>query len=582
MKRLNFTYEPEHETKQEKMKKIPVKQLTDMAVLTENTSCFFLTQFDKDKAVNAFMVIQDNIIYYIDKENILTFAKTILEDEKIALYTSNSKELYVAGKTNGFIPKNIQMDIQLAAYLSNPESSNYDITRLVQEYDIPSYQIESANDFSDETLAFFSEISALPALCEALEKETAKNGQKELLHDIEIPLAQVLANMEIEGFALDTDGLQEFGKVLQKRIVEIQTEIYEAAGEEFNINSPKQLGDILFIKLELPGKKKTKTGFSTSAEVLENIKHTHTIVPLVLEYRTLAKLNSTYCEGLMKEVKPDGRIHSTLNQTETRTGRISSTDPNMQNIPVREELGRQLRRFFHARDGWLLVDADYSQIELRVLAHMADDKVMIEAFNQGLDIHATTASQVFHVPQDMVTPLMRSRSKAVNFGIVYGIGAFSLAKDIGVTRKEAQEYIDNYLNHYSGVRKYLEKAVQTAKEKGYVETLYGRRRYLPELTATNHNIRAFGERVAMNMPIQGTAADIIKIAMICVYERLEKEKMQTRLIMQVHDELILESPETEVEKAAQIVKEEMEHAAKLHVHLEADVHTGRTWYDAKE
>ena len=351
--------------------------------------------------------------------------------------------------------------------------------------------------------------------------------------------------------------------------------------EEFNINSPKQLGEILFVKLAIPTKKKTKSGFSTNAEVLEKLADEYEIVKFILEYRTYTKLKSTYCDGLLKEIAADGRIHSTFNQTETRTGRISSTEPNLQNIPVRTELGREMRKFFIADDGKVLVDADYSQIELRVLSDIADDKAMIDAFNNGDDIHAITASQVFKMPLQMVTPLMRSRAKAVNFGIVYGIGAFSLAKDIGVSRAEADRYIKDYLHHYSGVDRYMNEVVEEAKKNGYVKTLFGRRRYLPELSSSNGMLRAFGERVARNMPIQGTAADIIKIAMIRVYTRLKEENLNARLILQIHDELIVEAPENEKTKAELIVKEEMENACKMKVLLKSDAHSGESWYDAK-
>ena len=353
-------------------------------------------------------------------------------------------------------------------------------------------------------------------------------------------------------------------------------------GYSFNLNSPKQLGEALFDKLGLRTGKKTKTGYSTNAEVLESLRYDHPVVEEILQYRTLSKLKSTYCDGLIKEIGPDGRIHSRFNQTETRTGRISSTEPNLQNIPVRTEIGRELRRFFVAKEGCVLVDADYSQIELRVLAHVANDANMIQDFLQGNDIHRSTAAQVFHVPPDMVTPLMRSRAKAVNFGIVYGIGAFSLAKDIGVTRKEADQYIQNYLAHYSGVRRYMEQIVEQAREQGYVETIFGRRRYLPELSSSNFNLRSFGERVARNMPIQGAAADIIKIAMIRVANRLEIEGLQARLILQVHDELIVEAPEEEAEQAAAIVTEEMQAAISLSVPLVADSSVGKTWYDTKK
>lgn len=402
-----------------------------------------------------------------------------------------------------------------------------------------------------------------------------------LLYEIEIPLARVLASMEIAGFEVDENGISEFGAMLDAKIGALTAEIFGEVGFEFNLNSPKQLGEVLFDKMGIPTRKKTKSGYSTSADVLEGLAPDFPIVDIILEYRTLAKLKSTYCDGLLKVISSDGRIHSTLNQTETRTGRISSTEPNLQNIPVRSDIGREMRRFFTAREGFVLVDADYSQIELRVLAHISGDETMIKAFNDGDDIHTITASQVFNMPLQMVTPLMRNRAKAVNFGIVYGIGAFSLAKDIGVSRAEADRYIKEYLRHYSGVDSYMKSVVARAKENGYAETMFSRRRYLPELSSSNGNIRAFGERVARNMPIQGTAADIIKIAMVRVHERLVSEGMRSRLIMQVHDELIVEAPEDEAEKASAILGKEMENAAELKVRLKADVHTGKTWYDAK-
>ena len=407
------------------------------------------------------------------------------------------------------------------------------------------------------------------------------NGQQKLLEEMEIPLAQVLARMENIGFLVDGESIRVYGERLETEIEALQKQIYEEVGYEFNINSPKQLGDALFVKLGLPSGKKTKTGYSTNAEILEKLRYDHPAVELVLHYRTLTKLKSTYCEGMLKVIGPDGRIHSNFNQTETRTGRISSTEPNLQNIPVRTELGRELRKFFLAKEGWVLVDADYSQIELRVLAHIAHDENMIKAFQDKEDIHTITASQVFGMPPEMVTPLMRSRAKAVNFGIVYGIGAFSLSKDINVSRKEAQRYIDDYLTLYSGVDRYMKEVVEKAKEDGYVETLFHRRRYLPELTASNFNLRAFGERVARNMPIQGTAADIIKIAMVRVDRRLKRENMRARLILQVHDELIVEAPEDEAEQAARILTEEMEGAVSLTVPMVAEASVGKTWYDAK-
>ena len=382
------------------------------------------------------------------------------------------------------------------------------------------------------------------------------------------------------GFAVDKKGIEDFGNRLGSRIDELIAQIYSEADREFNVNSPKQLGTVLFEEMQIPCKKKTKSGYSTKAEVLEELAPDYPIVKLILEYRSLAKLKSTYCDGLLKVIQADGRIHTSFNQVETRTGRISSLEPNLQNIPIRTELGREMRRFFVAESGSTLIDADYSQIELRVLAALANDENMINAFNNGEDIHKTTAAQVFNLPPEMVTPLLRSRAKAVNFGIVYGIGAFSLAKDIGVSVKEAKDYINGYLHHFSGVAEYMDKMIETAKDNGYAETLFHRRRYLPELASSNHMMRAFGERVARNMPIQGTAADIIKIAMIRVCESLEKENMKSRLILQVHDELIVESPADEAEKALQIVTREMENACELRVRLVADGKIGKTWYDS--
>lgn len=402
-----------------------------------------------------------------------------------------------------------------------------------------------------------------------------------LLTDIELPLCRVLAVMEQEGFLVDADGIRAYGEQIQQAAEQAQQAIWDEVGYEFNVNSPKQLGEALFGKLGLPHGKKTKSGYSTNADVLEKLRYESTAVENVLQYRTYAKLKSTYCDGLLKVIGADGRIHSRFNQTETRTGRISSTEPNLQNIPVRTELGRELRRFFTARPGWVLVDADYSQIELRVLAHMAQDTNMIEAFRENRDIHRATAAKVFHLPEDMVNSVLRSRAKAVNFGIVYGIGAYSLSQDIGVTRKEADAYINGYLELYSGVRDYMERVVQQAKETGYVQTLFGRRRYLPELSSSSFPMRAFGERVARNMPIQGTAADIIKIAMVRVQQRLEKEQRRARLILQVHDELIVEAPQEEADAIAELLTQEMEAAVNLSVPMKADAHVGQTWYEAK-
>lgn len=512
-------------------------------------------------------------LYVIEENEIIktTDVDTVLKSEN-KKYVYSSKELFAYADKIGFEIKNLVFDVTLASYLLNPNSSSYDIDKLNGEYEVETY------DGEDE---FLCNIAPMIDLCNILEKKIEQCNQKKLLNEIEIPLSNVLAKMENLGFAVDKQGIEDFGKMLKENIENLKSEIYNSVGREFNINSPKQLGVALFEDLALPCKKKTKSGYSTSADVLESLKNQHPVVSMVLQYRTLSKLNSTYCEGLLKVIGDDGRIHSSFNQTETRTGRISSTEPNLQNIPVRTELGREMRKFFTAREGWVLVDADYSQIELRVLADISGDKNMIDAFKNNQDIHAITASQVFNMPLDFVTGEMRSRAKAVNFGIVYGIGAYSLAKDIGVTNKEAKNYIESYLKHYSGIDKYMHDVVEKAKDTGYVETVFGRRRYLPELSASNGMTRAFGERVARNAPIQGTAADIIKIAMIKVDKRLTEENLEARLVLQVHDELIVECPSHESMRVAMILQEEMEKAVSLSVPLVADSAVGKTWYDAK-
>lgn len=555
---------------------LPVKVLADGAGLLiplQEQGRADLTAVYDGNEISSLLLPMDGTVFVLKPEK--AFLRALCGNAKIVKNIHNSKPFYAALERLGVEVKNFGMDTLLAAYLLNPTSSDYGVERLAAEYEVP---VPSANgEYADAARA-----ALLPALVDRLTTEIEQNGQLDLLKKIELPLAKVLAGMETVGFAVDAAGIEEYGKGLQTRIDEIQSRIYEQVGYEFNVNSPKQLGQALFEKLGLHTGKKTKSGYSTNAEVLESLRYDHPAVEMILEYRGLTKLKSTYCDGLLKVIGPDGRIHSSFNQTETRTGRISSTEPNLQNIPVRTEQGRELRRFFIARPGWVLVDADYSQIELRVLAHVADDKNMIEAFRENADIHRSTAAQVFRMPEEMVTPIMRSRAKAVNFGIVYGIGAFSLSKNIGVTRKEADDYIKAYLAHYDGVRSYMNHVVELAKERGYAETLFGRRRYLPELTSSNFNLRSFGERVAMNMPIQGTAADIIKIAMIRVAERLTREKMQAQLILQVHDELIVEAPQEEAEAAAKLLTEEMQNAVSLSVPMLAEAKIGKTWYDAKE
>lgn len=545
--------------------------------LQQTGSAYFLVSY-RDKQVETLYFHLENTICTVNTAKHADFLKAFCESEDIKKYTHDVKPLYAALYRQNIGLVQVEMDTMLAGYLLNPSSSNYEIERMATEYGVEQPQMDSRLIEQDSMVKW---AAIYPALYRVIDDKISQNTQHKLLHEIELPLAKVLAQMEELGFAVDKEGIAEYGEIMQNKIDRLQDLVYEEVGYQFNLNSPKQLGEALFIKLGLPAGKKTKTGYSTNAEVLEKLRYEHPVVELILEYRTLAKIKSTYCDGLLKVVEEDGRIHSSFNQTETRTGRISSTEPNLQNIPVRTDVGRELRKFFVAKEGCVLVDADYSQIELRVLAHVANDSGMIEAFKENDDIHRNTAAQVFHMPREMVTPLMRSRAKAVNFGIIYGIGAFSLAKNIGVTRKEAEEYIKTYLDHFSGVRNYMTNVVEHAKETGYVETLFGRRRYLPELSSSNFNLRSFGERVAMNMPIQGTAADIIKIAMIRVVHRLEKEGLRARLILQVHDELIVEAPEEEAPLVQQLLTEEMEQAIHLSVPMVAEATIGKTWYDAK-
>ena len=519
----------------------------------------------------------DILVLHSESPDYQDIIKRLFENEDIKKYTFNSKQLHRLAAKMGIDCRGIAGDLMLSAYLLKPSDSNYDIEHLCLDYNIALPKYSNPLGGEDENVSF---AAVLKPLFEKTNLLLDEANQKKLLDEIELPLSRVLAKMEIEGFSVDKNGIEEFSKKLSVRIDELTGLIYDSVGYEFNINSPKQLGVALFEDLHLPCKKKTKTGYSTNAEVLEGLINEHPVISYILEYRSLTKLKSTYCDGLLKVIADDGRIHTSFNQVETRTGRISSLEPNLQNIPIRTELGREMRKFFVAGGGNMLIDADYSQIELRVLADLANDENMINAFNRGDDIHTITASQVFNLPVEMITKQLRSRAKAVNFGIVYGIGAFSLAKDIGVSRKEAQEYIDNYLATYSGVADYMNHMIELAKERGYSETLFNRRRYLPELSSSNHMLKAFGERVARNMPIQGTAADIIKIAMIKVDERLAKENMKARLILQVHDELIVEAPENEAEKALEIVTEEMENACKMKVKLRADGAIGKDWFSA--
>ena len=504
------------------------------------------------------------------------------------------KHLGMIEKTsNGCVSQENLFDNVIAAYLLNPLKSEYPYEDLAKDYGnamVPSrvdllgkLTLEAAFEEKKENVVTYACHMAYTAFATkgVLEKELKEVDMLHLFHDIEMPLVFTLADMEKEGIAIDADALKEYSEKLAVRIKELEKQIYEAAGEEFNINSPKQLGVILFEKLEMPNGKKTKTGYSTAADVLEKLAPDYPIVADILEYRQLAKLKSTYADGLATYIEEDGRIHTTFNQTITVTGRLSSTDPNLQNIPIRIELGRLIRKAFLPKEGCIFMDSDYSQIELRVLAHMSGDENLIHAYKQAQDIHRITASQVFNIPFEEVTDLQRRNAKAVNFGIVYGISSFGLSQDLSISRKEAEAYIKSYYETYPKIKIFLDKLVEDAKETGYVTTMFGRRRPVPELSSSNFMQRSFGERVAMNAPIQGTAADIIKIAMIRVHDRLLEEGLKSRLIITVHDELLLEVVKEEETRVKEILEDSMYHAADMSVALEIDTHVGNNWYEAK-
>ena len=552
--------------------KLKLSDLPKFEVKTLDKSV--ISALDKDKtayfifADNKLSILCNDVIYTTEDNAIITaFMGTACE--KI---TFEGKTAHKFAFSNGTHLENLTFCCDLAGYLLNSQSSEYTAENLCL-----SYKCLYRSDMGE-----YADLSSLPALSENLKKQLEMTEMTKLFDDIEMPLCEVLASMEFYGVKADAEGIKAFGEDLKIKIDELTSQIYMYAGKEFNIASTKQLGEVLFEDLGLPAKKKTKSGYSTNADVLESLMDKHPIVPLIVEYRTLTKLNSTYVDGLLKLIHPDGRVHSVFKQTETRTGRISSTEPNMQNIPVRKEIGRNMRKFFVAEDGYTLLDADYSQIELRVLASVCGDKNMQEAFSEGRDIHTSTAAQVFDIPEDFVTPEMRSAAKAVNFGIIYGIGAFSLSKDIGVTVAEAKRYIKNYLDNFPKVSEFMDKTVDDGIKNGYVTTLFGRRRYIPELSASNKVLQAFGKRAAMNAPIQGAAADIIKIAMVRVYKKLREEDLDARLILQVHDELIIEAAEKDKDRAEKILKDEMENAVKLAVPMTVDVNSGRSWYEAKD
>lgn len=544
---------------------LPVKP-AEKELGEQDISAFGESYYVLDAAGDSVKILSDTAIYKTSSEELIL--KYLESTGK--KYTFDAKKSYRYSFGRGRRVKGTMFDVQIAAYLLDPLLSEYDIDKLCALYRV-SYDTEDPD----------SDLLCLEHLCKKLSAELKSKNMDSLFYDTELPLTEVLASMENEGICVDVEGVKKFGEMLSEKIEKSQKEIFDAVGEKFNIASPKQLGHILFEVMGLPAKKKTKSGYSTNADVLEELRPMSPVIDMILEFRQLSKLKSTYVDGLLKTVSDDGRIHTVFKQTETRTGRISSTEPNMQNIPVRTELGKEMRKFFRASDGKILLDADYSQIELRIMAHMCDDKNMQKAFTDGTDIHTSTAAQVFGMPEEMVTSQMRSAAKAVNFGIIYGIGAFSLSKDINVTVPQAKKYIDNYLGKYPNVKKFMDETIESAEETGYVKTMFGRQRPVPELRASNKMVQAAGRRIAINTPVQGTAADIIKIAMVRVYRRLEKENLNAKLILQVHDELIVETDLASADRAAVCLEEEMENAVKLSIPLTADVQRGETWYEAK-
>lgn len=555
------------------------------------------------KEIKSISIIIGNKVYYINNViQILEKLKEIFESDEIEKVSYKMKEDYVILKQYGITMKNLNFDVEIAAYLLNPTASKYMLESLSIDYlelDINEYMsnkgvskkedkqinlFDSNNEEKENSkkyeIAFITYV--IKQLKQLLTKKLEEQNSLKLFNDIEMPLAEVLAKIQYEGMYIDKEELISFGEELKKGIEELTKEIYELAGEEFNINSTQQLGNILFEKLNLTTSKKTKKGYSTDVDALEKIRKEHPIVEKILEYRSLMKLNSTYIEGMLPYInEKTKRIHSYFHQTVTATGRISSTEPNLQNIPTRIELGKRLRKVFKPKEGYIFIDADYSQIELRVLAHISQDEHMLEAFKNGEDIHKQAASKVLGIPIEEVSKEQRSNAKAVNFGIVYGISDFGLAEQLGITRKEAKKYIEQYLEKYNGIDKFMKEVVEEAKEKGYVETLFNRRRNIPELTSNNYMVRQFGARAAMNTPIQGTAADIMKLAMVNLDKALEETNLDAKIILQVHDELILEVNEKDKEQAKQLLKECMENAVKLTVPLEVEVSEATNWYECK-
>ncbi|MFT0802117.1 DNA polymerase I [Bacillus swezeyi] len=543
----------------------------------------------------GFSIVNENGVFFIPQETAVHSDrfKEWAEDESKKKWVFDAKRAAVALRWQGIELKGAEFDVLLAAYIINPGHSYDDVASVAKEHHLQLVSSDEAvyGKGAKQAVPAEKELAdhlgrkgkAISLLREKLLDELEKNEQLELFEDLEMPLAHILGEMESIGVQVDVDRLKKMGDELSGKLKEYEEKIHESAGETFNINSPKQLGVILFEKLGLPVIKKTKTGFSTSADVLEKLRDKHVIIEDILHYRQIGKLQSTYVEGLLKVIRKDShKVHTRFNQALTQTGRLSSTDPNLQNIPIRLEEGRKIRQaFVPSQKGWLMFAADYSQIELRVLAHISKDKNLIEAFTNDMDVHTKTAMDVFHVSEEEVTSAMRRQAKAVNFGIVYGISDYGLSQNLGITRKEAAAFIERYFNSFQGVKEYMEETIQEAKQKGYVTTLLSRRRYIPELTSRNFNLRSFAERTAMNTPIQGSAADIIKKAMIQMAEKLKEQDLQAKLLLQVHDELIFEAPEEEIKELEKLVPEVMENALELDVPLKVDCSSGHSWYDAK-
>lgn len=564
----------------------------------ENKVCYFYVETVEDTNSIIKKKIKSISIYIKDENKVCDYKvsnilelKDIFESEDVLKCSYDLKDIYILCEEAGINPKNFMFDIRIAGYLLNSTTNQYSISDLMNEYlgidiNVDDGKQEQLNLFDvqeekeNEQIAVYA--YSIGRLHDVLEKDLKEKDMYDLFNNIEMPVLEVLADMQYRGMYVDKNELIAYGDELKVKLDELTNKIHELAGEEFNINSTKQLGEVLFEKLKLPVIKKTKNGYSTDVDTLEKLQCEHEIIEYILEYRQLAKLNSTYIEGMIPYInKNTGRIHSYFHQTVTATGRISSTEPNLQNIPTRIEIGKKLRKVFKPAENKIFLDADYSQIELRVLAHVSKDETMVDNFIHDEDIHAQAASRVFGVPLDEVTKELRSKAKAVNFGIVYGISDFGLAAQIHSSRKQAKQYIEQYLEKYSGIKTFMDEAVEDAKKKGYIETMYNRRRYIPELTSKSYMVRKFGERVAMNTPIQGTAADIMKIAMINVFRELKNRNLNSKIVLQVHDELLIETDIKEKDEVREILVNNMEHAAKLLVPLKVEVAEGENWYDAK-